>query len=83
MKLGQKVTVSTEFAMYQNEQTGMRTLQGTVIYIHPRFHYVVLEYEVKHGKFREAFTPMELAIGPKRRKGEKIHGQNRKSLQRG
>ena len=34
--------------------------EGKEIYRHPRGHFVVLEFEGKSGKFREAFWPEEV-----------------------
>jgi hypothetical protein len=33
---------------------------GTVVYIHPKRHFVTLEFQGKLGKFRESFYPNEL-----------------------
>jgi hypothetical protein len=34
--------------------------EGREVYRHPRGHFVVLEFEGKSGKFREAFWPEEV-----------------------
>lgn len=34
--------------------------QGTEVYRHPKDCFVVLEFQCKHGKYREAFYPNEL-----------------------
>ena len=60
VQLGEKHTVRTENAAYQDEKTGVRMLTGTVVFIDPKYRYVTLEFEGIHGNFRECFPFMDL-----------------------
>lgn len=58
MQIGDKVKKTFKFDDKKGgrwRECNMRTLTGTVVYIHPLRRFYVLEFTVPRGKFRQSF----------------------------
>ena len=73
MQVGEEYIVRPELAI-STKTNAKPSMRGTVVWVHPKLRFAVLEFEGIHGKPRECFYPNELTaknrVQKKRRRKE-------------